>query len=86
MPVPGEPPIDQEEEFPLDVPAERQPRPRPTPAPAPTVPTLRPMAAFQPAAKRLAQTGVDPRLLAAGGTFLIGVGLALFGITLPRRV
>jgi hypothetical protein len=80
-PVGDEPPPQQEQEFQIDVPPERQPPPR-----APAAPNLVPTAGLRPAAGRLAQTGVDPRLPAAGGTFLIGLGLALFGMTLPRRV
>jgi hypothetical protein len=60
-------------------PATRQPG-------TPTIPTLRPTGALGPAAGRLPRTGVDPRLLGAGGTFLIGLGLAMLAVTPPRRV
>src|SRR3954449_2929058 len=83
-----QPPLQQEQEdpgeqeFQIDVPPEKKPKP----TQAPPVPALRPLATVEPALGRLPQTGVDPRLPAALGTFLIGVGLTLLGLTLPRRV
>jgi hypothetical protein len=73
---------EDEQEFQIDVP----PEPKKKPTHAPLVPALRPMGSIQPAAGRLAQTGVDARLLAALGAMMIGVGLTLLGLTLPRRL
>ena len=72
---------EDEQEFQIDVPPEHKKAPK-----APLVPALRPTGSIQPAAGRLAQTGVDVRLLAALGAMMIGVGLTLLGLTLPRRL
>jgi hypothetical protein len=83
QPEPEQPPLQQEQEFQIDVPTgHRKPKPRSTPM----IPALRPTSTIRPSAGRLAMTGVDARLLAALGTFMIGMGLTLLGITLPRRV
>ena len=87
------PPLEEEseEEFEIEVPRERDPRPqsRTRDDRTPMIPTLRPMPALEPAvepaAARLAQTGVDARLLGAAGTFLIGLGMAMLSFTLPPR-